>query len=341
MADIDLWVRHSGRQLLFVYGENDPWGAEPFHLGRGTRDSLTLHRGGRQPRREHRPADPGRGGDRDRPPCSAGPAWARRRCARPPDRPRPTTRCWTRGTRCWTGGTTGDPGAGRRADPGGQRRGGPGLSRVRDHHPLPGSRAAARRGGRAGLVRGEHPVPRRARPEDPGHLLLPLADVQGGTSSTPARSTAGSSTEFLGPVGYGAPYGGIDAAAGHQINEGRWLRDQQYVKDYLGLLAARSGLGAPSPRTEFLDTDTTDWAHQYSFWAADAVWPGPRSTGDRAFTADRLPELDAAVRKLGRRTSTRRSGCTGRRRCGTRWSTPRARTRATTRTTAVTATGRR
>ena len=36
MADIDLWVRHSGRQLLFVYGGNDPWGAEPFHLGRGT-----------------------------------------------------------------------------------------------------------------------------------------------------------------------------------------------------------------------------------------------------------------------------------------------------------------
>jgi hypothetical protein len=41
MADIDLWVRQSGRQLLFVYGGNDPWGAEPFHLGRGTRDSLT------------------------------------------------------------------------------------------------------------------------------------------------------------------------------------------------------------------------------------------------------------------------------------------------------------
>jgi len=41
MADIDRWVRHSAGQLLFVYGQNDPWGAEPFHLGRGTRDSLS------------------------------------------------------------------------------------------------------------------------------------------------------------------------------------------------------------------------------------------------------------------------------------------------------------
>jgi hypothetical protein len=41
MPDVDLWVRLHGRQLLFVYGQNDPWGAEPFHLGVGTRDSLT------------------------------------------------------------------------------------------------------------------------------------------------------------------------------------------------------------------------------------------------------------------------------------------------------------
>jgi hypothetical protein len=39
MRDIDKWVKHSGRQLLFVYGENDPWGAEAFELGHKTRDS--------------------------------------------------------------------------------------------------------------------------------------------------------------------------------------------------------------------------------------------------------------------------------------------------------------
>nr|WP_311765382.1 aminopeptidase [Streptomyces zingiberis] len=39
MDDVDRWVRHRGERLLFVYGENDPWGAEPFRLGRGTADS--------------------------------------------------------------------------------------------------------------------------------------------------------------------------------------------------------------------------------------------------------------------------------------------------------------
>lgn len=42
MRDIDTWVRHNARNMLFVYGENDPWGAEPFRLGRGARDSYVM-----------------------------------------------------------------------------------------------------------------------------------------------------------------------------------------------------------------------------------------------------------------------------------------------------------
>jgi hypothetical protein len=41
MRDVDNWVRFAGRGLLFVYGENDPWSAEPFRLGLGTRDSFS------------------------------------------------------------------------------------------------------------------------------------------------------------------------------------------------------------------------------------------------------------------------------------------------------------
>ncbi|GAA3809670.1 S28 family serine protease [Nocardioides panacisoli] len=33
MADIDDWVRHHGRRMLFVYGALDPWGAERFDCG--------------------------------------------------------------------------------------------------------------------------------------------------------------------------------------------------------------------------------------------------------------------------------------------------------------------
>ncbi|MEU9133116.1 S28 family serine protease [Kitasatospora sp. NPDC048540] len=39
MRDIDGWVRHSAERILFVYGQNDPWGAERFTLGRGSEDS--------------------------------------------------------------------------------------------------------------------------------------------------------------------------------------------------------------------------------------------------------------------------------------------------------------
>ena len=44
-------------------------------------------------------------------------------------------------------------------------------------------------------------------------------------------------TEFLSPPGYGGPYGGISAAAGHHINEGRWLRDQKYGKDIVNYVS--------------------------------------------------------------------------------------------------------
>ncbi|MFG2247241.1 S28 family serine protease [Spirillospora sp. NPDC048823] len=39
MRDIDRWVRGNANHMLFLYGSNDPWGAEPFRLGRGSRDS--------------------------------------------------------------------------------------------------------------------------------------------------------------------------------------------------------------------------------------------------------------------------------------------------------------
>ncbi|AIG75634.1 Prolyl tri/tetrapeptidyl aminopeptidase [Amycolatopsis japonica] len=41
MPDIDFWVKSRGKRLMFVYGGNDPWGAEPFKLGFGTKDSYS------------------------------------------------------------------------------------------------------------------------------------------------------------------------------------------------------------------------------------------------------------------------------------------------------------
>ncbi|NUW02824.1 aminopeptidase, partial [Streptomyces sp. CAI 127] len=39
MRDIDSWVKHNARRMMYVNGENDPWSAEPFRLGRGAKDS--------------------------------------------------------------------------------------------------------------------------------------------------------------------------------------------------------------------------------------------------------------------------------------------------------------
>ena len=103
-------------------------------------------------------------------------------------------------------------------------------------------------------------------------------------------------SEFLGPVGYSAPNGGINAAAGHHLYEGRWLRDTRYLDDYLDYWLRGPG-SAAKPATEGLGKDTTDWAHQYSFWAVDAAVARAQVTGDFRFLTNRMPELERQYRK--------------------------------------------
>ncbi|WP_416982853.1 S28 family serine protease [Streptomyces sp. T028] len=42
MRDVDTWVKHNAHHMLFVYGQNDPWGAERFRLGKGSKDSYVF-----------------------------------------------------------------------------------------------------------------------------------------------------------------------------------------------------------------------------------------------------------------------------------------------------------
>lgn len=98
------------------------------------------------------------------------------------------------------------------------------------------------------------------------------------------------STEFLAPVSYGAPYGGVNAAAGHQTIEGRWLRNQQYVKDNINYWLNGPGQ-FPKPQNDGVNLDTTDWAHEYSYWAASSVWQTFLATGDKNFTTALMPAL--------------------------------------------------
>lgn len=98
------------------------------------------------------------------------------------------------------------------------------------------------------------------------------------------------SSEFLHPVGYGAPYGGVVAAAGHHISEGRWLGDRKYGHDVVNYWLSGPGQ-LPKPMTDDVNKDTSDWAHEYSFWAASSVWKQYLVTGDRDFVVGQLDNL--------------------------------------------------
>jgi len=106
----------------------------------------------------------------------------------------------------------------------------------------------------------------------------------------PVPSVGWVSTEFLGAPGYAAPYGGISAAAGHQIIEGRWLRDQQYVRGITEYWLNGPGQNY-KPQNDSVNADTSDWAHEYSFWAGTAVWQTFLATGDAPFTTSLLDPL--------------------------------------------------
>ncbi len=81
-------------------------------------------------------------------------------------------------------------------------------------------------------------------------------------------------TEFMQPVGYAQALNTIDAAAGHQIDEARWLRDQVYDDDYI--LAYTRG---PANST------------QYTHWILDAMFRRSQVNGDTTYTTQQLSDM--------------------------------------------------
>lgn len=81
-------------------------------------------------------------------------------------------------------------------------------------------------------------------------------------------------TEFLPAVPWAGKYNTINCAAGHHVREGRWLKDQQFVRDYLEWWLHKGGR-----------------ARAYSFWLADSVLAWCDVTGDLAPAQAWLPDL--------------------------------------------------
>ncbi|KAK7740020.1 hypothetical protein SLS62_011163 [Diatrype stigma] len=81
-------------------------------------------------------------------------------------------------------------------------------------------------------------------------------------------------TEFVHPVWYASTFGTIDAAAGHHIDEARWLRTTDYADDYIQLYTR-------GPANSL----------QYTQWIADAMSRQSMVTGNQELFAAQLDNM--------------------------------------------------
>ena len=92
-------------------------------------------------------------------------------------------------------------------------------------------------------------------------------------------------TEFLVPMRHAGAHNTISCALGHHISEGRWLREQRYVDEYIRFWF-RGHNGKPQPHF-----------HQFSSWAAAAIYERYLVQADHAFVTNLLDDLVTDYRK--------------------------------------------
>lgn len=87
-------------------------------------------------------------------------------------------------------------------------------------------------------------------------------------------------TEFIRPVKHATEFNAISCALGHHIAEGRWVRDQRILDEYIAFWL-RSGPGGGLQRHY----------HQFSNWTASAIYERYLADGRRAVAAGLLDSL--------------------------------------------------
>jgi Mannosylglycerate hydrolase MGH1-like glycoside hydrolase domain/Glycosyl hydrolase family 65, C-terminal domain len=88
-------------------------------------------------------------------------------------------------------------------------------------------------------------------------------------------------TEFILPVKHAGIYNTVSCALGHHIAEARWLRDQQFLDEWI-MFWFRGNDGKPQPHF-----------HKYSQWIAAGVFERARVTGDISLANELLNDLVA------------------------------------------------
>lgn len=92
------------------------------------------------------------------------------------------------------------------------------------------------------------------------------------------QGTGFMTTEFVQPVWYAQAFGTINAAAGHHLDEAKWLRSTKYTDDYFQLYVR-----GPANST------------QYTEWILHAAERKALVTGDKDFFASHLDDMQRAV----------------------------------------------
>lgn len=93
-------------------------------------------------------------------------------------------------------------------------------------------------------------------------------------------------TEFIEPVKHAGKFNSISCALGHHIYEGRWLKNKDYLNEYIDFWLYHADVGQSKQRF-----------HQFSSWLDDAVYQNYLVTGDKTHLERTLPALDADYSK--------------------------------------------
>jgi len=93
-------------------------------------------------------------------------------------------------------------------------------------------------------------------------------------------------TEFIEPVKHAGKYNSISCALGHHIYEGRWLKNTEYLQDYIKFWLYHADVGQTKQRF-----------HQFSSWINDAVYQNYLVKPDLEFISKISPALDADYAK--------------------------------------------
>ncbi|WP_158827494.1 MGH1-like glycoside hydrolase domain-containing protein [Mucilaginibacter lacusdianchii] len=91
-------------------------------------------------------------------------------------------------------------------------------------------------------------------------------------------------TEFITPVNHAGIYNTVSSALGHHIYEGRWLRNPQYVEQYISFWLFTD----PKQKKPHL--------HAFSSWIDDAVYKFYLVNQNKSFIQKLVPALDADYR---------------------------------------------